>query len=119
MCLKKTGYKRQHHTVLKKKMIRSALFRLLSLFGSVMAFFVVQVCFVQSFWLHAMFFPINPRTVSQPTTFTYVGVAGQYFCAPLFLLGALLLLRAAWLLLSIEEGRRDLTKRLHLSAARF
>ncbi len=90
---------------MKKKMIRSALLGLLALFGSAIAFFVLQVCFVQSFWLHAMVLPINPRTVSHPTAFTYIGVASQYFCVALLVTGTLLLLRAAWLLLrTLRKG---------------
>jgi uncharacterized membrane protein len=92
---------------MKKKIIRSAVLGLLALVASAVAFFILEVCLVQSFWIHAMVFPINPRTVSQPTALTYVGIASQYLCTAFFLGSAFLLLRAAWLFIMNRRMKAD------------
>jgi hypothetical protein len=88
---------------MRNKMVRSVLFALLALLGSAVTFVLFQVCFVQSFWVHAAVFPINPQTVSQPTGLTYLGIGCQIIFAVLLLLGAGFILQAAWLFL---RGRR-------------
>jgi hypothetical protein len=80
---------------MKKKIIRSAIFGVLALQLSAVTLVVFQVCFVESFWLHAMVFPMNPQTLSQPTAFTYVGDVCQILFSVFLLLGMLLLLRSA------------------------
>jgi len=92
---------------MRKKIIRPAVFGVLALVSSAVAFFILEVCLVQSFWLHAMVFPISPRTVSQPTALTYIGIASQYLCAAFFLAGAFLLLRAAWLFIMNRRTKAD------------
>lgn len=82
---------------MKKKIYRSAMFGFLALLASAVALGVLQVCFVESFWLHAMVFPLNPQTMSQSTTFTYLGGACQILFPGFLLLGVSLLLRAVWL----------------------
>ena len=82
---------------MKKKIIRSVVFGLLALLGSAVALVLFQMCFVESFWLHAVVFPINPQTVSQPTALTYIGTICQILFPALLVVGAVFLLRAAWL----------------------
>ena len=50
-----------------RKVIVAGILGFLSVLGSIAAVIVRQVCFIQSFWLHVMVFPVNPRTVSQST----------------------------------------------------
>jgi hypothetical protein len=51
----------------------------------------LQVCVTQNFWLHVVAFPINPRTVTRPTAFTYVGAACE-IAFPVFLTGGSVLI---------------------------
>lgn len=75
----------------KKRLVFLFAGGLLCLFLAAAAFVGVQVCFTQNFWLHAMVFPLNPQTVSQPTALTYLGTACEIAC-PVFLLMGIALL---------------------------
>jgi hypothetical protein len=69
------------------------------LLGSFLAFVAMQICFMESFWLHAEVFPINPRTLSQPTALTSVGAVCVTLFTLLFLTGAVLVItsvRLSW-----------------------
>ncbi|HSU53039.1 MAG TPA: hypothetical protein VLT36_03150 [Candidatus Dormibacteraeota bacterium] len=79
---------------MKKKPIRSAVIGLLALLGSAFAFVLLQICFGLSFWLHALVFPLNPKTLSQPTPLTYVGAICEILVPGLLLMAAVFLLRA-------------------------
>ncbi len=68
----------------------------LSLLASGVAFGGIQVCFTESFLLHAMVFPLNPQTIAQPTAFTYLGIACEFAMAVFLPHGVILLLTAAW-----------------------
>ncbi len=83
---------------MKRKIVRSALLGILALLGCGVMIGVWQVCFVKSFFLHAMVFPMNPKTVSQPTDFTYIGQSCQGLALFFLALGILFCLRAVWLL---------------------
>jgi len=83
--------------MMKKKIIRSAVFGIIALIAACAAFAVYQVCFVKSLWLHAMVAPLNPQSVAQTTSLTYIGAASQLLCEGFLAGGLVLLLRAGWL----------------------
>jgi len=79
----------------KKKMVRSVLLGALALLAGITAFVVLQLCIVQSFWMHAMLLRLNPRMVSRSSDLEAMGMVCEILF-PLFLLtGLTLLLRAA------------------------
>jgi len=69
---------------------------LISLVAAAVVLVILQICFVQSFWLHSIVFPLNPQTLAQPTTLSYVGATCELLFPFLLLLGLGLLLSAAW-----------------------
>ncbi len=82
----------------KKKWIRTGVLGLLSLLGSVAAFVGFQTCFVQSFFLHALIAPLNPRTIHQFTPFDYLRVIFEILFPVLLFAGCACLLHSAYLL---------------------
>jgi hypothetical protein len=82
---------------MKKKITRSVLFGSLAFLGCVAMIGIWQACFVESFFLHAMVFPINPRTISQPTDLTYIGIMCQALASVFLVVGVSFWMRAAWL----------------------
>jgi len=83
----------------KRTVLLSAGLGLASLVAAGVAFVVFQICFVESFWLHAMVFPLNPRTLAQPIALSHIGALCQILFPLLFLLGVGLFGSSAWVAL--------------------
>jgi len=92
---------------MKKRIILSTVLGLLALAASAVAFTTFQICFVQSFWLHAMVAPLNPQSIVQPTSLTHIGETCQVLCPAFLFVGASLFLRAGWLLCYLGIRRRQ------------
>jgi hypothetical protein len=64
---------------------KAILFGVIALLGYFVSLAIFQMSYEQDFWLHAIAFPINPRTLSQPTGLTNISAACSVLC-PLFLI---------------------------------
>lgn len=80
----------------RKKSILTGVLGFASLLASAAAFVLVQVCFVESFWLHAVVAPMNPHTLFQPTFLKGVGALCQLLIVPMLLAGVALLATSGW-----------------------
>ena len=97
--------RKPYDATMKNKIARSAVLGLLALSAGFVALIVVQVCFVESFWLHAMVAPLNPQSVFQPTSLTYVGAICQIVFEACLIGGVILLGRSGWLWVASLRNR--------------
>jgi hypothetical protein len=90
----------------RKGFILTGVLGLLSLLASGITFVLIQVCFVQSFWLHALVAPLNPRTIFQPTSLTYLGDACQLLFGVLLPGGVAFLVASAYFFFRGRQASR-------------
>ena len=91
----------------RKKYILTGALGILSLLASAAAFILLQVCFTQSFWTHAVAAPVNPQTIFQPTPLSKMSAICEIAFVVLLCAGIGLLATSAWCLLRHRRAFRQ------------